>query len=94
MKSRGPSRRSWTAILSAIVGLALAAAPGQPVSAVEPASEGRLHDVRGARLHAEVHGGGAAIVFLHGDLLHFASNFRHQLAEFARSHQVVGIDAG
>lgn len=52
----------------------------------------RYHDVHGAKLYVETVGSGAPIVFLHGGLRFFATNFATQRDYFASFRTVIGID--
>jgi pimeloyl-ACP methyl ester carboxylesterase len=56
------------------------------------ADPGRLYDVHGTKLYAEVSGRGPPIVFLHGGLSFFDRSFIHQKAYFATFRTVIGID--
>jgi len=56
------------------------------------AAQGTLHEVRGARLYAQIYGRGAPIVFLHGGLHHFDNTFAQQRDFFAAFRRVIGID--
>ena len=81
----------FTRLKPAILVLALLHAvqvPGEE----RDAGPGRLYSVRGAKLYVEVHGKGAPIVFLHGDLLYFRNNFQKQLEFFSPFRRVIGID--
>lgn len=53
---------------------------------------GRLYDVHGVKLYAEVLGSGPPIVFLHGGFSFFDRSFADQKAYFSAFRTVVGID--
>ncbi|HEV8689178.1 MAG TPA: alpha/beta hydrolase [Ideonella sp.] len=69
---------------------ALAAMPSRAEETA--AAGGRFHEVRGARLYVESQGSGAPIVFLHGGVRYFESNFALQRHYFASFRKVIGID--
>ncbi|HUJ52847.1 MAG TPA: alpha/beta hydrolase, partial [Steroidobacteraceae bacterium] len=52
----------------------------------------RFFEVRGARLYTETFGHGQPIVFLHGGMTFFDSNFAKQRDYFAAHRTVIGID--
>jgi pimeloyl-ACP methyl ester carboxylesterase len=52
----------------------------------------QIIEVNGSRLHVERDGSGPPLLFLHGGLQFFASNFAAERAEFATSRTVIGID--
>ena len=75
-----------------ILGIACALA-AMPSSAQEASDAGGLlHEIRGARLHVESVGSGAPILFLHGGVVYFDSNFAMQRSYFASFRKVIGID--
>jgi pimeloyl-ACP methyl ester carboxylesterase len=53
---------------------------------------GRYHEVDGSKVYVETFGQGAPIVFLHGGLRFFDTNFAAQRDYFASFRKVVGID--
>jgi pimeloyl-ACP methyl ester carboxylesterase len=69
---------------------ALAATSGRAADAT-PATA-RYHDVDGARVYVQSAGSGAPIVFLHGGLRFFETNFARQREYFASFRTVIGID--
>jgi pimeloyl-ACP methyl ester carboxylesterase len=72
------------------VACAAAATPAYPDASAIPTH--RYHDVHGARLYVETFGSGAPIVFLHGGLVFFETNFASQRDYFASFRKVIGID--
>jgi pimeloyl-ACP methyl ester carboxylesterase len=68
---------------------AVATAPACRATDVEPP---RFVEAQGGRLHVEVVGSGPPLLFLHGDLLFFQSNFARQRDYFATFRTVIGID--
>ena len=52
----------------------------------------RLMEVNGSRLHVEREGHGPPLLFLHGGLQFFASDFAAERVVFAASRTVIGID--
>jgi Predicted hydrolases or acyltransferases (alpha/beta hydrolase superfamily) len=52
----------------------------------------RFYEVRGAKVYVETFGSGAPIVFLHGGLVFFDTNFAKQRDYFAPFRKVIGID--
>ena len=52
----------------------------------------QLMEVNGSRLHVEREGSGPPLLFLHGGLQFFASDFAAERAQFATSRTVIGID--
>lgn len=52
----------------------------------------RIMDVNGSKLHVEREGHGPPLLFLHGGLQFFSSNFAAERDVFATSRTVVGID--
>lgn len=60
--------------------------------AEDAAATSRYYDVRGARLYVQKLGSGAPIVFLHGGIRYFETNFARQRDYFASSRTVIGID--
>ena len=52
----------------------------------------RYHEVHGSKLYVETLGSGAPIVFLHGGLRFFDTNFTKQRDYFASFRKVIGID--
>jgi alpha/beta hydrolase family protein len=52
----------------------------------------RYHEVHGSRLYVETFGSGAPIVFMHGGLASFDTNFAKQRDYFASFRKVIGID--
>jgi pimeloyl-ACP methyl ester carboxylesterase len=73
------------ALVASIAMIAAAAAAGE----VDTAS---LPELGGVKLHAEISGHGAPIVFLHGGLSFFDSSFVEQKAYFSAFRTVIGID--
>lgn len=64
-----------------------------PAAWADPAAAThRFCVVNGARLYVEILGKGPPILFLHGGLLFFDSNFRNQRDYFATFRTVIGID--
>lgn len=52
----------------------------------------RLMEANGSRLHVELEGRGPPLLFLHGGLQFFASDFATERVVFAASRTVIGID--
>ena len=73
---------------------ALIVALAVPLAAADdvPGPSTRLMEVNGSRLHVERDGSGPPLLFLHGGLQFFASDFAAQRAVFAASRTVIGID--
>lgn len=71
-----------------VIACATAAAP---VCAGEAAAH-RFYDVHGSKVYVETAGTGAPIVFLHGGLRFFETNFARQRDYFASFRKVIGID--
>lgn len=63
-----------------------------PAQSQDVAAAGRFVEVRGSRLHVQMQGSGAPLVFLHGGVRDFESNFVHQRGYFAAFRRVIGID--
>jgi pimeloyl-ACP methyl ester carboxylesterase len=81
------AQKSFAAVV-AILGLACASAGAGTPALVA----GRLYNVNGVQIFAEISGSGAPIVFLHGGLNYFDSAFAKQLAYFSTFRTVIGID--
>lgn len=77
-------------LVTLAIACALAATPSQAEDTI--AAAGHLHEVRGARLYIESQGSGPPIVFLHGGVVYFESNFAMQRDYFAAFRKVIGID--
>jgi pimeloyl-ACP methyl ester carboxylesterase len=69
---------------------ATAAAPAHPQQSATATH--RYYEVRGAKVYVETFGSGAPIVFLHGGIRHFDTNFAKQRDYFASFRKVIGID--
>jgi pimeloyl-ACP methyl ester carboxylesterase len=64
-----------------------------PAEADQPVGRStQIIEVNGSRLHIEREGNGPPLLFLHGGLQFFASDFAAERAVFATSRTVVGID--
>jgi pimeloyl-ACP methyl ester carboxylesterase len=64
-----------------------------PAEADQPVGRStQIIEVNGSRLHVEREGNGPPLLFLHGGLQFFASDFAAERAVFAASRTVVGID--
>jgi pimeloyl-ACP methyl ester carboxylesterase len=81
-------QRGWI-IASTLSGLLFVT----PAGADEPPGRStQIIEVNGSRLHVEREGNGPPVLFLHGGLQFFASDFAAERAVFATSRTVVGID--
>jgi pimeloyl-ACP methyl ester carboxylesterase len=92
--SCGAGKR-WSSAVRRVLALTLAAACATGALCAGPpenAAAHRYYDVRGARFYVETFGNGAPIVFLHGGLRFFDTNFAKQRDYFASSRKVIGID--
>ena len=79
----------WSVFICALIG-ALAV---PPVAADATSGRStRLMEVNGSRLHVEREGRGPPLLFLHGGLQFFASDFADERVVFAAFRTVVGID--
>ncbi len=79
----------WSLLTCALIS-ALAVAP---VAADDTSGRSaQLMEVNGSRLHVEREGHGPPLLFLHGGLQFFASDFAAERVVFAASRTVVGID--
>jgi pimeloyl-ACP methyl ester carboxylesterase len=74
------------------LGIACAVAAMPSYAEETAATEGRFHEVRGAKLYVEGLGSGAPILFLHGGAVYFESTFAKQRNYFASFRKVIGID--
>ena len=75
-------------VLFACAGLAGASAGVGPSSV----DAGRLYEVNGVKLFAEINGTGPPILFLHGGLNFFDSAFASQKSYFSAFRTVIGVD--
>jgi pimeloyl-ACP methyl ester carboxylesterase len=73
----------------ALLGM-LAVAPA--VADEMPGRSTQLVEVNGSQLHVELEGRGPPLLFLHGGLQFFASDFAAERVVFAASRTVIGID--
>jgi len=84
------------AIARKLAGLALAVACAGVTTTAHAdgsaAATARYVDVRGSKIYVETFGSGAPVVFLHGGLRFFDTNFAKQRDYFASFRKVVGID--
>ena len=74
------------------LGLACAVAAMPSYAQETAAAGGHFLEARGAKLYVESHGSGSPIVFLHGGVVYFESNFAMQRNYFASFRKVIGID--
>lgn len=81
-------QRGW--FLACTMSCSLFVAPAHADEAVGRSTQ--LMEVNGSRLHVEREGSGPPLLFLHGGLQFFASDFAVERALFANSRTVVGID--
>ena len=71
----------------------IAALSVAPLEADEPSGRStRLMEANGSRLHVELEGHGPPLLFLHGGLQYFASDFAAERGVFSQSRTVIGID--
>jgi len=85
------------AVVAAGAGTAAAVQNGPQAGAavVQADSSGgthRFYEVRGARLYTETFGHGPPILFLHGGMTYFDTNFAKQRDYFAAHRTVIGVD--
>ena len=78
------------------IAITVAAACATAAMPAHPGGSGtathRYHEVHGSKLYVETFGTGAPIVFLHGGLRFFDTNFARQRDYFASFRKVIGID--
>ncbi len=79
----------WSLSTCALIG-ALATAPA--VADEVPGRSTQLMEVNGSRLHVELEGRGPPLLFLHGGLQYFASDFATEHSVFVATRTVIGID--
>lgn len=75
-----------------IAAAACATAAISAFAAESAAATHRYHEVNGSKLYVETVGSGPPIVFLHGGIRFFETNFPKQRDYFASFRQVIGID--
>jgi len=81
-------------LVASLFALACAAAATTAHADGGAAATARYLDVRGSKVYVQTVGSGAPIVFLHGGLRFFDTNFAKQRDYFASFRKVVGIDRG
>ncbi len=81
--------------IAGAIALLLLAGPGARAGDAPPSggpAPGAYARVRGRRMYYEIHGAGSPLVLLHGGGSTFRGSFANQIAVFARTHRVIGVE--